>query len=345
MKKLITILMTLIVGVSIYSNSAFGTVIAQVKLEETQLIKLNEMEEKISLIEKQYKRELTSEEKDQLLDSEIDRLLVLQAARRDGMEITEAQIIKNFKAQNPEATDEQIKRGMEQQYGQPWDEISRALRDTYTVQQYIQFMGQEEFKNINVNPTQEEIIKYYTEKKELFKNPDLVRVDHVYFQIKDLSSDEAIAEAKKRAEDALTAFKQGKKTFDELVQEESDDKNSARNGGELGFLVKEDPRHLQLLGANFINQVFELPMDEVHGVLRSNQGFHIILIREKRSERQLKITDPLQPGFPTTVAQSINERLKQEKSNAAIMEVSQKIVDEIRKEAVIKKMDKLIPWK
>lgn len=344
MKKLITILMTMVLGVSIYSNSAFGTVIAQVKLEETQLIKLNEMEEKITLLETQYKRELTADEKNQLLDSEIDRLLVLQAAKRDGVEITEAQIIKNFQAQNPNATETQIKEGAEQQYGQSWDKIAKALIETYTVQQYIQFAGQEDFKNANVAPSQEEIIKYYQDNKSKFTNPDLVRVDHVFFAVKDMSSDELKKEAKAKADKALLDFKQGKKSFDQLVQEDSEDRNSARNGGELGFITKNDPTHLQLLGSRFINQVFSLPMDEVHGVIESNSGFHLVMIREKRSARTLKITDQLTPGNPATVAQVIQQKLQQEKSNKAIMEISQKIVDDIRKEAVVKKMDKLIPW-
>lgn len=343
MKKIITILM-MIIGVSTYSNSAFGTVIAQVKLEDTELLKLNEVEKKIELVEKQYNRELSAVEKDKFLDSLIDNILVLQAAKRDGLEITEKQIMEQFRASNPGATDEQIKEMAEQQYQQSWDKVSKALIDTYTVQQYIQYKGAEDLKAANVQPTEQEIVNFYQQNSDSFVNPDLVRVDHVFFVPAD-QTPEADKAAKKKADDALVLFKQGKKTFNDLVQEFSEDQNSVRNGGELGFITRNNPTHIKLLGKEFIDQVFSLPMDEVHGVIKSASGYHIIKITEKRSKRFLKISDQIEPGTPATVAQFIQQKLYQEKANRAMAVITQKIVDELRAEAVIKKMDKLIPWK
>lgn len=345
MRKIITSLIILILGCSnIYSNSAFDPVLAQIKLESTKLIKQAEVDKAIKLLETQYKRELTAEEKDIVLNQLIDNELVLQAAKRDGMQITEKQILENFKQKNPGVSDEQIKKTAEQQYNQDWDKISKALIDTYTVQQYIQYKGAEDMKEAAPIPTEEEVLKFYNENSDSFKNPDMVRVDHVFF-VPDAKTPEADEAAKKRAEDAMLLYKQGKKTFEELVQEVSEDRNSARNGGELGFITRSQPNHIQLLGKSFIDQVFTLAMDEVHGVVKSASGYHIIVVKEKRSKRFLKITDRMDPSNPMTVAQYIQQNIYQERANKAIATVSQKIVDEIRKEAVIKIMDKALPWK
>lgn len=345
MKKIITLLTIVLLGVSnIFGNDAFDPVIAQVKLEKTKLIKLKEVNDGIKLLEAQYQRELTVEEKDFVLDQLINNELVFQAARRDGIQVTKKQIMDNFKAQNPGVSEEQIKKEISKQYGKSYEEVETVLIDTYSAQQYVQVVGGEDLKKAAPAPTEAEVIQFYEENSNNFINPDMVRVNHVFFKPKDATEAEDAA-AKKRAEDALLEFKQGKKTFEELVQEISEDRFSAQNGGELGFITRNQQNHVQLLGKDFINQVFTLPMEDVHGVLKSNSGYHIIIITEKRSKRFLKINDQLDPAQPMTVAQYISQTLYQERANKAMAKITNDIIVGLREEAVIKIMDKAIPWK
>lgn len=347
MKKIILMLSLFFCITNIYSQSSFDPVVAQVKLTKTHLIKLNDLEEKIALTEKQFGQKLTNEQKDQLLDSMINNELVMQAAIKDGVIITETQIISVLKQQaGPNATDQQIKDAISAQYRMSWEEVLEGLKNQFTLQEYIKKVGAEDLKNLAKQTTEEDVVNFYNANKTKFINPDMVRVKHIYFRTFE-KSEEEVKEAKKSADKAIADLKSGKKTFDELVNEVSEDQKSKSVGGELGFLTRDNPAHIKLLGSEFLNEVFNLPMEGYHGVIKSNSGYHIIAITEKRNARILSLNDPVDPSNPTagTVAQFIAQKLQQETVAKAFNEVTEKVVEDVRKEAVIKVIDKSIPWK
>ncbi len=344
-KKIIIMLSFLGCITNISAESAFNPIVAQVKLFRTHQIKLNYLEEKLALAEKQHKQEMTDEEKDQVLDSIINNELIMQAAAREGIIISESQIMDMLKQQaGANATDQQIKEAVAAQYKLPWDEVLKGLVYQFTLQEYIKKAGADDLKKLEAPPTQEEILSFYNSNKAKFVNPDMVRVKHIYFSTQGKTEEEAKA-AKKLADDSMVQIKQGKKTFEELVQEVSEDKYSAANGGILGLLTRDNQTHIQLLGNNFLDTVFNLPMEGIHGVYQSNSGYHIVVITEKRSARFLKLTDPIDPSTPDTVAQYIGQNLQKQKVNQAFAQVTEKVIEELRKEAVIKIIDKNIPWK
>lgn len=347
MKKLI-LMITLIFSVSnIFANNPFDPVVAQVKLTKPHLIKLADLEEKINLAEKQFGRTLTNSDKEQVLDSIINNELMMQAAARDGMVITEAQIMSALRQQaGQQATDQQIKDAISAQYQMTWEKVLEGLINQFTLQEYIKKAGAEDLKKLATPPTQDQVMDFYNANKTKFINPDMVRVNHIFFRTNG-KSDAEIKEAKKKADDSLAQIKSGQKTFEILVTEVSEDENSKANGGELGFITRDNPAHIQLLGKGFLDSVFKLPMEGVHGVLESNAGYHVVVITEKRNARFLSINDPVDPSNPGagTVAQLIAQNLQQESLAKAFTEVTDKIVENVRKEAVVKIIDKSIPWK
>lgn len=346
MKKILLLLIVSIFTISIMSANSFSDpVVAQVKLTKMYLVKLSSTEEKLKLAEEQVKRQLTSEEKNHVLDTIINTEIMKQAAERDGIVVTEQVIMSMLKQQvGASASDQQIRDAVVDQYKRPWNEVLEALIEQLTLQEYIKVAGAEEIKKYSEGVTEEEIQDFYNSNKTKFVNPDMVRVNHVFFST-NKKSDSEIAQIKKKAEDALLQIKKGTKSFDELVQSLSDDKNSISNGGELGFISRDDPNTVKLLGTTFINTLFGLEMDSIHGVLRSNSGFHIVTITEKRSARILKINDPINPSSPMTVRQYITQNLQQQKATIAFAQVTQSVIDKVRKEAVIKIIDKSLPWK
>lgn len=345
MKKIILIVLSIFSISLLSASSVFDTVVAQVKLTKTELIKLSYLEEKLKLAEAQVGREFSSEEKDFILDSIINNEIIKQAAKRDGINITEDMVIQMLKQQiGAGATDQQVKDAVVSQYKKPWKDVLTALIEQLSLQEYIKVAGAEDLKKFTPPSTDAEITNFYNSNKTKFVNPDMVRVNHIFFSTKDKDESEIIA-IKKKAEDSLLLIKQGKKSFDDLVQEVSDDRNSAKNGGELGFISRDESTTIQLLGNEFINSVFNLSMDSVHGVLQSISGFHIVVITEKRSARILKLTDFINPTAQVTVAQYISQNLQQQKVAQAFSQVTEIVIDKLRKEAVIKKIDKSIPWK
>ncbi len=345
MKKIFLITLS-ILGLTLMSaQSVFDTVVAQVKLTKTHLVKLSYVEEKLTLAEEQVGREFNVEEKDFILDSIINNEIMKQAAARDGIIVTEAMIINMLRQQiGAAATDAQIKDAVIAQYKRPWPEVSKALIEQLSLQEYIKVAGAEDLKKYSIPATEKEIIEFYNSNKTKFVNPDMVRVNHIFFSTVGKNDTEA-KEISKKADSALLQIKQGTKSFDELVQDVSDDRNSALNGGELGFIARDDANTIQLLGLDFINTVFNLAMESVHGVYKSNSGYHIVVITEKRSARLLKLTDPINPSTPATVAQYIQQSLGQQRSTQIFAQVTEIVIERLKKEAVVKIIEKSIPWK
>lgn len=345
MKKTFLIVLSILGITTMSSQSVFDTVVAQVKLTKTHLVKISYVEEKISLAEQQVGREFTVEEKDFILDSIINNEIMKQAAARDGINVTEDMIINMLRQQiGATATDLQIKDAVIAQYKKPWSEVSAALIEQLSLQEYIKVAGAEDLKKYSIPVTENEITDFYNSNKTKFVNPDMVRVNHIFFSTVG-KNDAEVKDLSKKADDALLQIKKGTKSFDDLVEVISDDRNSALNGGELGFIARDDANTIQLLGVDFINTVFKLSMDSVHGVFRSNSGFHIVVITEKRSARLLKLTDPINPSTPATVAQYIQQSLQQQKSTQVFAQVTEIIIERLKKEAVVKIIEKSIPWK
>lgn len=345
MKKIILILLSIISISMASANSTFDTVIAQVKLTKTELIKLSYVENKIKLAEAQFGKEFTANEKDFILDSIISNELIKQAAKRDGVVITEDMVINMLKQQaGQDVSDQQIKDAVAVQYKQPWEIVVAALIEQLSLQEYIKLAGAEDLKKFAVTPSESDIKAYYNKAKTTkFVSPDMVRVNHIFFATNG-KTDEEIVSIKKKSEDVLLQIKQGKKSFDDLVQEVSDDRNSAKNGGELGFVYRDNETTVKILGNDFINEVFELPMDGVHGVIKSNSGYHIVMITEKRSARILNLSDTVDPSTQMTVEQYITRVLQQESVTQGFSQVTEIVIKRLKEEAVIKIIDKSVPW-
>ncbi|OQY37514.1 MAG: hypothetical protein B6229_08325 [Spirochaetaceae bacterium 4572_7] len=270
---------------------------------------------------------------------------ITQAAARDGVTVTESMIMQMLRQQvGSEATDSQIRDAVSAQYKKPWDVVLKALVEQLTLQEYVKKAGAEDLKSLVSNPTDEQIQDFYNANKTKFVNSDMVRVNHIFFSTQG-KTDGEIKDIKEKAEDAMLLIKQGKKSFDDLVQEVSDDKNSIKNGGELGFISRDDPNTVSLLGNDFIDAVFNAPMDGAYGVFKSNQGYHIVVISEKRSARILKLTDKINPSSPATVSQYIQQNIQQQSLTQAFSQVTEKVIASLKKEATIKIIDRSIPWK
>jgi parvulin-like peptidyl-prolyl isomerase len=107
----------------------------------------------------------------------------------------------------------------------------------------------------------------------------IVRSEILQSKLADIAKNEKVVkEAEKEANDVLRKVKRGDKSFKELVQLYSDDKGSVEKGGELdwfprGVMVKE-----------FEDIAFSLPVGEVSGLVKTQYGYHIIVVEEKTEE-------------------------------------------------------------
>lgn len=146
--------------------------------------------------------------------------------------------------------------------------------------------------------TDKDCEKYYKENPDKFKNPELVRASHILisgnaYQIQqDLTLDgkveipleelktkveDKLAKKKEEAEKLAKELKADKTKFAQYAKKYSDDPGSAEKGGDLGFFPKE------AMVPEFSKVAFELKPDTVSDVVKTQFGYHIIYVQDRRA--------------------------------------------------------------
>ena len=164
-----------------------------------------------------------------------------------------------------------------------------------------------------------EVDQYFTDHQTEF---DEVRVRHILIstQPKQAGEEEAEAgkdkkeapkpptkeEAKKKAQAVLERVRKGE-DFAKLAKETSDDPGSKEKGGEYDFFAKGT------MVPEFEEVAFKLKPGEVSEPVETPFGYHIIKLEDRRSASSA--TDP-------KVRQQITDKLKQEKLDARIEEIT-----------------------
>jgi parvulin-like peptidyl-prolyl isomerase len=132
----------------------------------------------------------------------------------------------------------------------------------------------------SLNPTEDEINKYYQEHKQDFTNPVAIVVKHILLQ------------SKEDAAKALERLK-NKESFDKVAQEMSTDRISAQKGGLIGPFKKGE-----LIPA-FEEVAFKLNKGEISDIVETTFGFHIIT----------KVSDQALPEVSEEVAKDEIKRI------------------------------------
>ncbi|OHD12111.1 MAG: hypothetical protein A2Z96_03145 [Spirochaetes bacterium GWB1_48_6] len=309
--------------------------VARLKLTKVELVTQKEFRDRVSQLEKGLRQTLTAEQKTQLLDTMVSEKLILQAAEKAGMKVTDQEIITAAKAQigQTNITDADLKRVIEQQMGTTWAAFLSTSRTQLMGRKFV--LGNPKAQDLSkATVSDADVVAYYEENKPKFVNPDLVRVSHIFFDTKK-SPVGTPAEIKKRAEDTQKAIASGQLTFEEAARTKSEDKVSSSKGGDLGFLPRNDANIQGIFGKDFITNLFRLKKGEVSSVIESNLGFHIVRITEKLDQKFLKIDDAISPQDTGTVRELIKAQLSMSAQQTALENLLAEIVDGLKKDSEI----------
>lgn len=110
-----------------------------------------------------------------------------------------------------------------------------------------------------------------------------VRIGHIYLAVtKDMKPEEV--KAKEEAAKKIKKELDGGKEFSTAVKEYTEDKAALASGGDMILIKGIAPKALD-------QQAFSLPVGEVSAPIKTDVGFHIIKIKEKRAEKQIGYDD------------------------------------------------------
>ncbi len=143
-----------------------------------------------------------------------------------------------------------------------------------------------EYRDQQVNPmlvTSEEVEReayrlYSDAQRKVDSNGGMARVSHILFAVKQQATDSEMKAMKQKADsvyEVLKAAEFSDITFAQLAKAHSDDKGSARQGGQLPWITKG-----QTL-PEFENKVWSMAEGETCGPLKTTAGYHLIKLQER----------------------------------------------------------------
>ena len=143
---------------------------------------------------------------------------------------------------------------------------------------------------------------YYNSHKDQFRVQERVKARHILVMTQGKPADE-VTKLKAKAEDLLKQVKAGG-DFAKLAEKNSDDPGSAKNGGDLGWVVRGQ------MVPEFEKATFELQPKQISGLVTTNYGFHIIQVLEKEPPH-LKTLDEVKDDIVKALkSQSMSEQMQ-----------------------------------
>lgn len=228
-------------------DTEHSTVLARVGDE---IITEEDVMGKLALVPEQFRdRFATPEAKEKLLEQTINTVVLINEARRLGID------------KQPDVV-------------QKVNEITNNI----IIQELTRQVLQE-----RVAVTEEEKKQYYNDNTENFFSPEKIDASLILFAVDEETAETDRAQKKQLAQDTIARLKTGA-DFAELARELSDDVQTARRGGKLGYFSKGKQELLH--GTVFEETVFSLEPGEMSDVFEDSRGFYIVKMDDKRPEKQ-----------------------------------------------------------
>ena len=358
MKKKVFIVVMLIGFLGVLSAQNDLQVIAQVNLSKKEPITLGQLKKLVKFAESQGGNIATNDDKKLVLESLMRTKLLVQAAEKENIKISNSQVDNAFNDAlstivNSPITESEFAKlikqkenisldeFMKKQTGCTVEELKKIIKDNLIIQNYIASKNQAEIVKM-ATPTDAQIRSYYEMKKGELVRPDMVKMLFVAVKKegKDKEEIDKINELHKKVKKnikEIANIKKNAETGNYVAQEGYIPKTA-----EGAQLLNATPEVLMEIFSKDVNYIFDI-QDRVD----SRQFF---VITEKLNAKILTLSDVPDPSSTVTLYDQIKALLSQGLALNAVQSIIQNTYESLRTDDNCKilktdaELDKLLTW-
>jgi peptidyl-prolyl cis-trans isomerase SurA len=219
------------------------------------------------------KRERTQEALRKVLDQLVEEKLIDQEVKKSGLKMSAKELdgtIEEIKQKN-NMNQEEFEKALARE-GLTFDLFKKQIEKQFLRTKLVGIMVKVETK-----PGEKDLRDFYQKNRDRYRGTETYRPGHIFFRVSPGAPPEEVQEARNKCQKVLDQLRKGG-DFGEMAILYSED-ISSKDRGDLGFFRKGE-----LIPA-IEKEAFRLKPGEVSGCVRSDFGFHIIrLIDRKGSE-------------------------------------------------------------
>lgn len=333
----------LLVGALLISASLFAQadlqVLATVKLYKSESITVRQLKARAEVYKKQTGvTNFTLDHKKEILESLIDEKLLLQAAQKDGITVSDSEVNAAFLQSMSEQigkplTEPELAQIVKQQTNLSLDDFlkSQTSMNTAEYKQHIktQIIAQRYLiakrpEILQISATDAEIRSAYEMNKTNFVQPDVVQLFLVV--VAKQNNPDATAE---KVGALLNDFKSGKLTQSALREKAKLDPTKM-NAGEM-YLGKTTSA-AQQLGWDFqkLLELFAKPKGFYSEVNETAGDYQFYQVVEKYDQKTLALSDVVQPGSNYTVYELLKDQLSQQKKSQSLITATTELISSLK---------------
>jgi parvulin-like peptidyl-prolyl isomerase len=259
--------------------------------------------------------EAVNHDSSNVLESKIDELLLYQKGKALDIKI-EPEVnrrILELQSQSKISDPDKFHDWVREQTGMSFEDYKDRMTRSLLSQRVI---GQEVTYHVQI--PEPELKKYYDEHQNEFVRKEEVYLSQILLSTEGKTPDQ-VAAAEKKAKDLVARARKGEK-FTDLVRDNSDDPETARNGGSL------PPYTRGIMPKQMEDTVFKMKKGEVTDPIKVQLGFLILKVDERHDAGTASFDE---------VKEEIHQRLAQPKVEPKIREYLTKL----RQEAYLQMKD------
>ncbi len=250
-----------------------------VAVVDNEIILYSDVVEAVKMYRMQQPEQEPEDLPNQLLNDMIDTRVMLAYARRDSVRVSAEQIngaVRQIIDQYTErlGSEEALEQlvtnsGMTMR---DWNRLLRRQKEEELLQRRLE---EDRFGEVRV--TGLEVAQYYeSQYDDIPSNPVTLDLSHIMISAR--PDPEVVAAMNARIDEIRRRVADGE-DFGDMARRFSEDLNSARNGGDLGFFTRGT------FMADFEDAAFALEPGEISPAVRTDVGLHIIRLEERKGDQ------------------------------------------------------------